>query len=201
MVWTYLDIETYSREKEPRFDDKVILVALREIKGKIVTEKLFTEWELGSERKIAEEFHNYARKILNQERTTWFIGFNILLFDRPLLVHKIVNFNISPLFDILQLFKKIYWRDLRIALLPFNKMTFSGLSAEKIAEKLTKVGLGCRKPLYSNKEIKDFYETRKFSEIEEHAKSDLNFISDLNYNLAYKMDEVMKALRLFKDTS
>jgi len=195
MVWTYLDVETYSPEKEPRFDDKVILIALREFKGKISIEKLFTEWELGDERKIIIEFYNYVRKVSNYEKTTWFIGFNILLFDKPLLVYKIVNFNISSLFDILKLLKKIYWKDLRLALLPFNKMIFSGLAAGNIAEKLTKVGLRCRKPLHSNKEIKNFYENQMFDEIEEHAKSDLNFISDLNYNLTYKIEEVMKAFQ------
>jgi len=186
MVILYLDIETYSPQKEPSFGDKVIAIEFKEVNGE---SKLLKEWE-SNEKNILAEFYEYLKEKLKTEKTVVIIGFNLLLFDRDFLAVRLYSHGIDELINIFNNFKKIYWKDLHHCLLPFNNLSFVGLSEEEIAEKL-----GITKPKYSNKDISSFYEKKEYEKIVEHIESDIKFLSDLSFKMSKELDVVEKLLR------
>jgi DNA polymerase elongation subunit (family B) len=186
MVLAYLDIETYSPGDEPKFDDKVILIYYKEELGGNF-DILFREWET-NEKIILQKFYNVFRDRVTSEKTVTLIGWNLVRFDIPFLVYRLFFHGIDSLNNILEIFRKAYWRDLRQCLLPFNKYSFKGLSEEEVAKKF-KIEL----PKYSNKEIKIFYEKGEYEKIEEHAISEMKFLSFL----ALKMRNVKDIIEAF----
>ena len=183
MVLAYLDIETYSPEKEPRFEDRVILIGLK-IKKDVM---LLKEWE-SSEKNILSQFYNFLKDRVEKETVT-LIGWNLVRFDIPFLTYRIWKRNIDSLVNIFEVFRKTYWRDLRQCLLPFNEYRFRGLSEDEIAKKF-----GIKPPTYSNKEISYFYKNRMFGKIEEHIISEFKFLSDLSW----KMRDIREVMRVFE---
>jgi len=179
----YLDIETYSPRKEPSFEDKIILIGL-EIRGDV---RLLKEWE-SSEKNILSEFYSLLKGKVGKETVT-LIGWNLVRFDILFLTYRIWKHNIDSLANIFEVFRKAYWRDLRLCLLPFNKYRFKGLSEDEIAKKFR-----IEHPIYSNKEISYFYENRMFKKIEGHVVSELKFLSDLSW----KMRNIKEAMRVFE---
>lgn len=182
MVLAYFDIETYSPQKEPLFTDKVILICIKEVGKK---EKMFKEWE-SSEKDILKEFYSFIKEKVEKETLT-LIGWNIARFDIPFLTYRINFHKIAKLEEIFEVFRKCYWRDLRLCFLPFNKLKFKGLNERVVAEKL-----GVRKPKYSNKEIKEFYEKGEYNKIEEHTLSEIDFLSDISWKLIKDIKEVLR---------
>jgi hypothetical protein len=179
-VIIYFDLETYSPQEEPRFGDKIITIQYREVGGREPV--ILKEWEDGEEM-ILRKFYDYLLGKLKTQAIT-IIGFNLLLFDKPLLTYKLHSFNIDGLENILNNFKeKIYWRDLRYCLYPLNNLSFKGLNEDEVAEKLR-----IRSPKYSNKEISKFYEGGAYEKIEEHIKSEFDFLNDLNRKLSEKRE-------------
>ncbi|MEM0049562.1 MAG: hypothetical protein QXW39_03390 [Candidatus Bathyarchaeia archaeon] len=187
MVLAYLDIETYSPSIEPMFSDKVILVYYKEELGGN-SNVLWKEWE-ESEKTLLQKFYDTLKGRLTTEKTVTLIGWNIVRFDIPFLTYRLFFHKIDGLDNILEIFRRAYWRDLRQCLLPFNKYSFKGLSEEEIAKKFK-----IETPKYSNKEIKIFYEKGKYEKIEEHAISEMRFLSDL----AWKMRDVKEIMKAFE---
>jgi len=181
----YLDIETYSQQKEPSFEDKVIAIEYKEVDGK---SELLKEWE-SDEKTILSKFYKYLKEKLRIERSVMIIGFNLLLFDRDFLAVRLYFHTVDELANIFNNFKKIYWKDLRYCLLPFNKFSFVGLSAEELARKL-----GIRMPKYSNKDIRSFYDNREYEKIVEHVESDMKFLSDLSFKMNRDLSTVVESL-------
>lgn len=184
VVLAYLDIEIYPQQEEPSFKDKIIAIGYVEVDGK---SELLKEWD-SNERTILSQFYEYLKEKLRTERTVMMIGFNLLLFDRDFLAVRLQFHAIDTLENVFNNFKRIYWRDLRQHLLPFNKYSFKGLSEEEVAKKFK-----IEPPTYSNKEIKTFYKKGEYEKIEEHAKSEMRFLS----NLAWKMRNVREIIKAF----
>jgi DNA polymerase elongation subunit (family B) len=181
----YLDVETYSQQQEPRFDDKIITIQYSEVGGK---SEILKEWE-SDEKTILSRFYEYLRKKLETERTVMIIGFNLLLFDRDFLGIRLNFHGIDTLENIFRSFKKIFWKDLRYCLLPFNNFSFTGLSEEEIASKLK-----IRSPKYSNKDIRMFYDDKEYGKITEHIQTEMKFLSDLSIRMSKELDVVKKSL-------
>lgn len=186
MVLAYLDIETYSPSKEPMLNDKIILIYYKE-KLDGASNILYKEWN-ESEKTILQKFYEMLRGKIKVEKTMTLIGWNIVRFDIPFLTYRLFFHKIDNLDNILESFRRAYWRDLRQCLLPFNKYSFKGLSEEETAKKFK-----IEPPKYSNKEIKIFYEKREYEKIEEHAISEMRFLSDL----AWKMRNIREILEVF----
>ena len=174
MVIAYFDLETYSIGKEPTFKDKIILVCYKETNGRPI---LLREW-ISDEKSVISKFYDLLKTKIKTEKTVTIIGFNILRFDVPLLSCRLHRYKVDKLHNNLEFFRKIYWRDLRQCLLPFNKYRLKGLGAEEIAKKFN-----IDPPKHSNKEMKEFYRNRMYDKIEEHAVSDLKFLSDLSWKM------------------
>jgi len=176
MVLSYIDIETYSPNREPRFSDKVILICYKEELGGNV-KAAFKEWDEG-EKAILKNFFDLLRDRIEKERTITLIGFNHVRFDIPFLTYRLFTHEIGLLEEILEVFRKTYWRDLRLCLLPFNNYSFKGLSSEEVAKKFK-----IDPPKHSNRDIKSFYESNDYKKIEEHAESEMKLLSDLSWKM------------------
>jgi predicted PolB exonuclease-like 3'-5' exonuclease len=194
MVIAYLDIETCpsnealeakSLDEGSELSDKVILIYYKEVHGG-TEEVLFREW-LEGEEAILRRFYALLTEKLSVEKTVTLIGWNIAKFDIPFLTYRLFLHNVDSLENIIENFRRAYWRDLRLCLLPFNKFKFKGLSEEEVAKKF-----GIEPPKYSNKEVKEFYRKGEYEKIEEHARSEARFISELSQKMM-DIEEVMRA--------
>ncbi|MEM2704313.1 MAG: ribonuclease H-like domain-containing protein [candidate division WOR-3 bacterium] len=185
MVLAYLDIETYSPGEKPRVGDKVILIYYKEeLDGNL--NMLSKEWEEGEDT-ILQKFYDML-KDKTAKGTVTLIGWNFVRFDIPFLTCRLFFHKIDSLDDILETFRRAYFIDLRQCLLPFNKYRFKGLSEEEIAKKFK-----IEPPKYSNKKVKIFYEKGEYKKIEEHAISEMKFLS----NLAWKMRDIREVQETF----
>jgi hypothetical protein len=186
MVMIYLDIETYSPQQEPQFNDKIITIQYGEVGGKL---EILKEWE-SNEKTILQRFYDYLKEKLKTERTVMIIGFNLLLFDRDFLGIRLHSHEIDKLENIFKNFKELFWKDLRYCLLPFNNFSFTGLSEEGIATKLK-----IRSPKHSNKEIRQFYDNKEYDKILEHIRTEMEFLNDLSFKLSRDIEAVKKAFK------
>lgn len=186
MVLAYLDIETYSPSDEPKFEDKVILIYYKEELGGN-SNIFYREWKEG-EKVVLRKFYDMFKDRVTTEKTVTLIGWNFIRFDIPFLTYRLFSHKIDNLDNILEIFRIAYWRDLRQCLLPFNRYRFKGLSEDEVAKRFE------IEPLkYSNKEIRIFYENHEYEKIEEHAVSEMRFLS----NLAWKMRDVKEVMKVF----
>lgn len=176
MVLSYIDIETYSPGSEPKLSDKVILIYYKEELGGNV-KAVYKEWEEG-EKTILKNFYELLKRRVEKEKVITLIGFNHVRFDIPLLTFRLNEHKIDLLENIMEVFRKTYWRDLRQCLLPFNGYSFKGLTSDEVAKKFD-----IEPPKYSNKEIKTFYENKEYNKIEEHSESDMRLLSDLSWRM------------------
>jgi len=188
MVLAYLDVETYSPEEEPRFTDKIILICYKEeLDGSAFL--MLKEWE-EDEKAVLTKFYSVLRRELELKGVVTLIGWNIVRFDIPLLTYRLFLHEIDGLNNILETFRRAYWRDLRQCLLPFNRYRFKDLNVEDVADRL-----GIAPPKYSNSEIKAFYERHEYGKIEEHALSEMKFLSDLSWKMR-DPEKILKAFRV-----
>ncbi|RLG15984.1 hypothetical protein DRN63_04740 [Nanoarchaeota archaeon] len=179
MVLLYLDTETLGTSIK---DNKLIAIGVSTVNG---DRKIWKEWELG-ERSIVEEFHNFLEKLNPEEQTVWIIGFNVLKFDIPLLLHKVVEFNMDAT-KYFELWHHCYIEDERQVLLPLNDFRFKNLKAERVYKALRKIfkdeisrgDIRVREIKYSSEEIPEFYKKREYDKIIEHLSSDLDFLEVL----------------------
>ena len=186
MVIAYLDIETYSPGIVPSFNDKIILISYKESGGTLI---MLKAWD-SDEKSMLLEFYDLLRDRLKTERTLTIIGFNILRFDLPMLACRLCFYDIDQLENILEIFRVIYWIDLRQCLLPFNNYRFKGLCGDGVAKKF-----GIEPPKYSNRIIKNFYEKKEYEKIEEHSLSDMKLLSNLTWNMR-ELENILKAFDL-----
>jgi predicted PolB exonuclease-like 3'-5' exonuclease len=195
MVIAYLDIETCpsnealeanSLDEGPKPSDKVILIYYKEV-HRGTEEVLFREWVEGEEA-ILKRFYALLTKKLSLEKTVTLTGWNIAKFDIPFLTYRLFLHNVDSLENIIESFRRAYWRDLRLCLLPFNKFKFKGLSEKEVAKRF-----GIEPPKYSNKEVKEFYRKGEYEKIEERARSEARFISELSR----EMMDIEKMMRAF----
>ncbi len=191
MVMLYLDIETLSLGEEPSVDDKVIAIGVS-VDGK----KMFwKEWDAG-EKELINQFYKFLESLTSKERTVWIIGFNILKFDIPILIYKVLKFGLRGYSEIFELWHNCYIEDERQILLPFNDFRFKHLSAEDVHRALEKIfeeeikegQIRIRKIKHSGSEIPEFYKRSEFEKILEHLSSDLDFLADLHYLLKFRFD-------------
>ena len=101
-------------------------------------------------------------------------GFNILPFDRPLLAARLYFHKIDKLENILELFRKIAWVDLRQGLLPLHHFIFKGLSQKTVAQRLQ-----LPESEIASNQISELYEAKDYDRIVEHLNGDIQFIKAL----------------------
>ncbi len=174
----YMDIETFSQDGFRAGATKVISIQYRDYEGNF---KMLKEWE-SSEKDILQKFFTDLKR-MKRENFLILIGHNILRFDIPTLVRRMVANGIDAVDSLEDFFHNIAVVDTMQCMLPFNGMRFKGLSTEDVARKLR-----ITEPHHKNTEIESFYKNREFQKIEQHAIADLNFVQDLYWKL--KNDEV-----------
>lgn len=174
MAFLYFDIETWSSSNELILSEcKIITIQYQDIEGNLT---ILKEWE-SDEKTILNQFYEYFSNLLETERTTFLIGFNLLRFDIPVLVFRLIKNEIDTYENILDKFyQKPFITDLRQALLPFNDMRHKGLNADALSQKL-----GLESPPHKNTEIPQLYENKEYDKIIEHIEGDMKFLNDLSW--------------------
>lgn len=170
----FLDIETYSSHKEFNFDGmKVITV---QHKWDYTPEcEIYTEWGAGNEKALLQNFAGFLSGELKKDRYLCLIGHNLLRFDIPFLIHRMLANSVDVPENLLDMFHSTFVFDTMQMLLPFNGFFVSGLSGENL-DKVLKI----QKIKHGNYEIRNFYENEaERHKIEEHARGDLLFIEEL----------------------
>lgn len=176
----YFDIETFSENGFRADTTKVISIQYRDHQGKT---SILKEWE-SSEKDILQKFLTEL-KMMKRDGFLILIGHNILRFDIPTIMRRMVANGIDGHGNLEDFFSNIATLDTLQCMLPFNEMRFKGLSSEAIAERL-----GISPPHHKNTEIESFYKNRDFEKIEQHAVADLKFVEDLYWKL--KRDGIPK---------
>ncbi len=180
----YFDIETFSENGFRSGGTKVISIQYRDYDGNF---KMLKEWE-SSESDILQKFLTDL-KMIKRDDFLMLVGHNVLRFDIPILIRRMVANGIDAVDDLEDFFHNVFVVDTMQCLLPFNNMRFKGLNIEEIAKRLS-----ITEPHHKNTEIESFYRNREFDKIEQHAVADLDFIQDLYWKL--KKEDVK---RLFSE--
>jgi len=191
MVRIYLDIETYRPKKEDAFiHEKVIAIGILEdwtpyspnSLNEPIEPQLFTEWELGSEKIVVEDFYKYLKGIFTDEvRFVVVVGFNILRMDIPLLIQKGLWYKVANIDELNFLWHNTFTIDFFQSLLPANKYLFKGLRMPRVF-KVIRDELVVDAPQLEEhgEEIAKAYEGSEYMNIEEWLKQDLYAIRYLD---------------------
>lgn len=177
----YFDIETFSEDGFRSDGTKVIAIQYRDFDGNT---RLLKEWE-SSEKDILERFLSDL-KMMRKGDFLILVGHNILRFDVPTLVRRMVANGIDGHGNLEDFFYGIAMVDTLQCMLPFNGMRFKGLNTEEVSKRLA-----ISEPRRRNTEVDSFYRQREFGKIEAHAVADLDFVQDLYWKL--KRGEVRPA--------
>ena len=190
MVRIYLDIETYRPKKEDAFiHEKVIAIGILEdwtpyspnSLNEPIEPQLFTEWELGSEKIVVEDFYKYLKGIFDEVRFVVVVGFNILRMDIPLLIQKGLWYKVANIDELNFLWHNTFTIDFFQSLLPANKYLFKGLRMPRVF-KVIRDELVVDAPQLEEhgEEIAKAYEGSEYMNIEEWLKQDLYAIRYLD---------------------
>jgi DNA polymerase elongation subunit (family B) len=178
MKRVYLDIETYSKGDEPSVNDEVVAIGVME-EG-LSGQRLFTEWEYGSEREVIRKFYKALR--VYSEQRVMVIGFNILRFDIPILSFKGVQYGVGDAQKIYDLWHKLFTIDYMQVALPLNGMMFKGLTLAYLAKLLREKMMINVPEREEGAAVKELYNKRNFEKIEEHLIADLEIIRLVDQN-------------------
>ena len=192
MVRIYLDIETYRPKKEDAFiHEKVIAIGILEdwtpyspnSLNEPIEPQLFTEWELGSEKIVVEDFYKYLKGIFTDEvRFVVVVGFNILRMDIPLLIQKGLWYKVATIDELNFLWHNTLTIDFFQSLLPANKYMFKGLRMPRVFKVIRdELGIVDAPQLEEHgEEIAKAYEGSEYMNIEKWLKQDLYAIRYLD---------------------
>jgi DNA polymerase elongation subunit (family B) len=174
----YLDIESYSKGDEPSVNDMVIAIGVMEEDPS--EQRLFTEWEHGSEREVIRKFYKELR--VYSEQGAVIIGFNILRFDIPILSFKGVQYRVGDAQKIYDLWHKLFTIDYMQVALPLTGMKFKGLTLAYLAKLLREKMMINVPEREEGAAVKKLYKKRNFKKIEEHLIADLEIIRLVDQN-------------------
>jgi len=180
----YLDIETYRRGGKAFVREEIIAIGVLEEGSS--EPKIFKVWDgdrVRSEAEMLCEFNKYIEwyvEGLGDSSDIEFVGFNILRFDIPLLIQKLVEYGMRELSQLNQFWNsKVRVVDLMQLTLPLNKMKFKSHTLENLASRLRRVCPEIPEPKGRGSEIPRAYEEGNYAYIEEHLKTDLMIIKEV----------------------
>jgi DNA polymerase elongation subunit (family B) len=161
----YFDIETYSKTKDPDFNnDEIIAITYQQIdsrtgdvKGKL---NILKSWE-SSEKEILQRFY----PIFNVENKWDFvpIGYN-LSFDFTSLIYRWRKMDIKVNGkSLLSLFAQRAYIDIEPVVIIFNHGRFEGAKLEKFAGKR-----------YSGSKIREWYEKKDYPAIQDYIEDEID---------------------------
>jgi len=141
--------------------------------------EILREWEK-TEEKIIDIFLEVIENLPDKSRL---VGYNILAFDIPLIIHKAINLGVRAPSDVQSIFfHNLYKVDLCQCVLPTNRYYMR--SQKSLEKRLGIETKGC-----DGKEIPFHYEQGNYDEIELHNKEDVlstekiyNYLLDNPYN-------------------
>jgi len=137
--------------------------------------RIFRTWENPEgERGVLRDFYNYIKELVGRHRYIELVGFNILRFDIPLLIQRLVEHGVEGLPQ-LNLFwnSKVFVVDLLQLTLPLNRIRFSGHTLEKLASRLREVCPDIPEPVGEGSKIAEAYDRGDYAYIIDHLRADL----------------------------
>jgi hypothetical protein len=209
MVRLYFDLETYRPKKEGAFTEERIISGgllfdetpyFEDSLKTDVEPILFNEWDGLSEYDIVNKIQSQVKEALTNYRFTVICGFNILRFDIPLIICRCSHYLLEKQDVISKMWNNCFTIDYFQQLLVANNNYFKGMSLGKIVEVARQIGLNPPRYTASGSSVKDFYDQKRYSEIEEHLKEDLKIIRWLDLYGAKRLIEksVKEARPLFR---
>ncbi|MFX1286701.1 MAG: 3'-5' exonuclease [Promethearchaeota archaeon] len=155
------DIETTGLNP---YTDKIIAISYQEKSGVL---KILKEWR-SSEHEILMKFWVILSSI---DETCIIQGFNILTFDIPFVIQRLIHNQIAETKEIYKLFyRKLLIIDLKQNLIPMNRWRFKGLTWDRVLSKTLN-----KRKTKSNQSIPDLYKSKKYDEIEDYIRSEFYF--------------------------
>lgn len=162
----FFDMETYSPGDRLQFTDKIVAIGITELDGKLT---LIKEWE-GSEKQILAESYQRFKNLSQTRPRRKLIGYNILGFDLPLFISRVLAFGIDKIEGLCDVLYSLEVVDLMQCLLPYNKFRYAGLNANNVSRVFDLPPI-----IHSGKDVHRFYEAKDYDAIEEHLTSDIEF--------------------------
>jgi hypothetical protein len=210
MVRIYLDLETYRPNKESAFVDERIISAgllLDETPhheshlSEVPSQVLLSEWNGFDERQITKQLQGHIRDAIVNHKFTEIIGFGILRFDIPLLTARSVEYSLSTHNEALKMWHDCLAIDYVQQLLAANGNSYKGATLGNIITVARSLNLNPPPHSSTGEGIRELYPQRKYNEIEDHLKEDLNAIRWLDLYGARRLIEISLKRRrpLFHD--
>jgi len=169
----YFDIETYRKEKSDVFKEKIILIGILDEESEDPV--FFSEWEKKSEKKILLDFYNHLEKLV-EKFNVWLIGYNILDFDIPLVILKMIERRLRKPLEATLLFHE------KCALVDYIQISriFNERMQLMRHEEFAKM-LNVNVELHgSGGDVKNWYEQKEFDEIKKHCEADLKVVREID---------------------
>jgi DNA polymerase elongation subunit (family B) len=190
MGFLFFDIESFVDPKDEKsglnpFHDnsKVIVVSYnyysshRAPKPEEVKEPNYLfEWELGSEKKLLEEFYTTLKKITAKDDLLKIVGFNHLAYDLNYLFARMHKHKIAPekeLFDLL--FSKPRHIDLAQLGMAVSKVTKRDEDFRTISQKAINYYYEIPVKEATGKDVSKFYLEKNYDKIRKYCKEEFTF--------------------------
>ncbi len=218
----YLDVETYRPNKESAFiKEKIIAIRVIEDWTKYNPEsasirckegeassagcalRFFTIWgNNNDEGELVRRFYKYFMKVImevknrarNRKNRIIVVGFNVLRYDIPLLIQKGFEHKVDSLDRLNALWHDTFVIDYLQTTLPFNRMTFKGLSLERMVELARKASLNVEELHGSGEDVVKWYAEGHYDDIIEHLRRDLEAVRVIDLNFRKFYGTLVKAL-------
>jgi len=210
----YLDVETYRPRKEDAFiNDEVIAIGVIEDWTKYNPEsasirckegeassvgcafRFFTIWRNNNdEGELVRSFYKYFMEVKNRADFIVVVGFNVLRYDIPLLIQKGFEHEVDSLDRLNALWHDTFVIDYLQTTLPFNRMTFKGLSLERMVELARKASLNVEELHGSGEDVVKWYAEGHYDDIIEHLRRDLEAVRVIDLNFRKFYGTLVKAL-------
>ncbi len=203
----YLDVETYRPNKESAFiKEKIIAIGVIEDWTRYNPEsasirckegeassvgcvfRFFTIWRNNNdEGELVRSFYKYFMEVKNRADFIVVVGFNVLRYDIPLLIQRGFEHKVDSLDRLNALWHDTFVIDYLQTTLPFNRMTFKGLSLERMVELARKASLNVGDLHGSGEDVVKWYVEGRYDDIIEHLRRDLEAVRviDLNFKKFY----------------
>lgn len=185
MVRIYLDLETYRPSPEGAFvDEKIVLCGLlldnaphhENYLNQKPQQILLSEWDGLNESQIVAKIQDIIKEAIANNKFNEVMGFGILRFDIPLLTCRSVQYSLSTLNEAAKMWHDCLSIDYAQQLLAANGNGFKGATLDNIIAVAQKLNLNPPPHTGAGHTMRELYPQKRYAEIEQHLKEDLDAI-------------------------
>lgn len=137
---------------------------------------LLFEWEIGSEKKLLEEFWGVLKKIHEKDDLLKIVGFNHIVYDLNYLFNRMTHHKIAPQKE---LFNLLYTLPRHIDLaqlgMAVSKATKRDADFRTISQKAVNSYYSIPIKEASGKDVSEFYSKKEYEKIKKYCKEEFTF--------------------------